>query len=89
MLNAILEYTTTGNVPSVFIEAENHHKDKIKPLKKHEQDDLPKRMEGSHLNCHSKVLEKTDASGERIKSLPPCPVPVLTTTEPLNESATT
>ncbi|XP_012267422.2 membrane-bound transcription factor site-1 protease [Athalia rosae] len=82
MLDAILEFATTGHVPFVFETASRHDHG----LGKAKADvELPQRMEGSHLNRHSKVLE-ADGGGGRLRSLPPCPVPILATPQPLNES---
>ncbi|XP_015585163.1 membrane-bound transcription factor site-1 protease isoform X2 [Cephus cinctus] len=89
MLDAILEFTTTGQVPSVFLENENRRKVKDTGESGNlELGDLPKRMEGSHLSRHSKVLENEGAvGGGRLRPLPSCPITVLAPRRPLNESA--
>ena len=85
MLDAILEYTTTGRIPSVFIEEENRIKDK-KYIMELGAIALPKRMDDSHLNRHSKVLEPP-GSDKVYRILPLCPISNLATPEPVNESA--
>ncbi|XP_012285406.1 membrane-bound transcription factor site-1 protease [Orussus abietinus] len=88
MLDAILEFATTGQVPSIFTEAERRHKNvKTADLGRLEIGELPRRMEGSHLNRHSKVLESESSAGGRLRPLPPCPVTVPATPNPLNDSA--
>lgn len=90
MLDAILEYTTTGYVPSVFLEEEHRYRPKSPSTTGNlEIGEMPKRMEGSHLNRHSKVLESEGLNGVRVRSLPPCPSPILAVPRPLNESAPT
>lgn len=84
MLDAILEFATTGRVPSVF-EEESRRNEKISD-KENMEIDLPQRMEGSHLSRHSKVLEVDGGGGERLRSLPSCPAAILATPQPLNES---
>ncbi|KAJ8674081.1 hypothetical protein QAD02_005343 [Eretmocerus hayati] len=85
MLDAILEFATTGHVPTVFKEAENLVKDKknVMPL---DYLDLPKRMADSHLNQHSKVLGRPKF-GQQYQPLPACPVLNLADPVPLNETA--
>ncbi|XP_063990633.1 membrane-bound transcription factor site-1 protease [Diachasmimorpha longicaudata] len=89
MLDAFLEYTTTGYVPSIFT---NAHNDKKTPIASERFfSHLPKRMEGNHLDQHSKVLEasSTSAGGQHLRSLPQCPLPIPAVPHPLNESAPT
>lgn len=84
VLDAILEYTAIGRVPSVFIQEESRKKTSSNnPLVNSE--DLPRRMDGSHLSRHSKVL----ASDQELRywPLPSCPVTSFAVTEPLNETA--
>ncbi|XP_011504283.1 PREDICTED: membrane-bound transcription factor site-1 protease [Ceratosolen solmsi marchali] len=85
MLDAILEYATTGRIPSVFIEEENRIKGK-RNIMSLDTTDLPKRMADSHLNRHSKVLEPA-GSALHYRPLPSCPISILATPEPLNETA--
>ncbi|OXU18499.1 hypothetical protein TSAR_005671 [Trichomalopsis sarcophagae] len=85
MLDAILEYATTGRIPTVFLEAENRMKGK-KNVMALGVSDLPKRMEGSHLNRHSKVLAPP-GSDNQYRIFPACPVSNLATPEPLNATA--
>lgn len=84
MLDAILEYATTGRIPSVFLEEENRIKGK-KNIMKMGKSNLPQRMETSGLNRHSKVLEPPD-SGKYYRVPPACPIPNLAPPEPLNET---
>lgn len=85
MLDAILEYATTGRIPTVFVEAENLIRGK-KNVISYGVSDLPKRMEDSHLNRHSKVLAPP-GSANQYRILPACPISNLATPEPLNETA--
>jgi hypothetical protein len=85
MLDAILEYAITGKIPSVFIEEENRIKKK-RNIVSLGLINLPKRMTDSHLNRHSKVLEFPD-SDILYRPLPSCPISILATPEPLNETA--
>ncbi|XP_014212506.1 membrane-bound transcription factor site-1 protease [Copidosoma floridanum] len=83
MLDAFLEFATTGKIPSVFAEEE----DRIKGKKNFINLDLvefPKRMIDSNLNRHSKVLE---LSGSTKRPLPSCPISVPATRASLNQSA--
>ena len=90
MLDAILEYATTGYVPSVFMNEEYRYKPKTSDrIGNLEIGDLPKRMEGSHLSRHSKVLESEGVNGVRLRPLPSCPIAILAVPHPLNESAPT
>lgn len=85
MLDAILEYATTGHIPSIFVEEESRHK-----AVKRDSDfleKLPKRMENSHLSQHSKVVESQTAEEERFRPLMSCPAVPLATPNPLNETA--
>lgn len=86
MLDAILEYTTTGYIPTVFTE-ENQKKHKtVKTTNNMVIGELPRRMEGNHLSRHSKVLN-TDGPAGNFKPLPLCPVATYAVPIPLNESA--
>lgn len=88
MLDAILEYTTTGNVPSIFMNEYLKHKSKSEMPNKLVIGELPKRMEGNHLNRHSKVLlPDIDNDGKHLRPLPACPVIINAVPNPLNESA--
>ncbi|KAK0161115.1 hypothetical protein PV327_009627 [Microctonus hyperodae] len=88
MLDAILEYTTTGNVPSIFMNEYLKHKSKNEMPNKLVIGELPKRMEGNHLNRHSKVLlPDIDNDGKHLRPLPACPVIINAEPNPLNESA--
>ncbi|XP_066582783.1 membrane-bound transcription factor site-1 protease isoform X2 [Prorops nasuta] len=92
MLDAILEYTTTGRVPSVFM-VENINKEnfrqnngKLSALSSKASDELPKRMDGNNLKRHSKVLEYESSIGNLIRPIPNCPVPIMAVPKPLNET---
>lgn len=79
MLDAILEFSSIGNMPSVF----SANKVKSFSTISHE---LPQRMEGNHLYRYSKVLEN-HMSGLQTRPLPPCPHLVWSQPIPLNQSA--
>ncbi|XP_033228138.1 membrane-bound transcription factor site-1 protease isoform X2 [Belonocnema kinseyi] len=85
MLDAILEYATTGRIPSIFVEEESRHKTAKRDSSVLEK--LPKRMENSHLSQHSKVVESQSAEKERFRPLMSCPTVPLATPNPLNETA--
>lgn len=80
MLDALLEYTSTGHLPSIFKNHQSEFKQKIV--------DLPQRMEGNHLYRYSKVLENRMGSLQT-RTLPQCPHLVWTQPVPLNKSAPT
>lgn len=82
MLDALLAYTTTGHVPSVFM-GDNPAK-RTEDL---ERSELPRRMEGSHLRRHSKVLLPDKANGGNVRPLPNCPHLLPAPSRPVNESA--
>ncbi|XP_046428490.1 membrane-bound transcription factor site-1 protease isoform X2 [Neodiprion fabricii] len=93
MLDAILEFATTGHVPTVFEEASRRDKNSVDGKHWMSKDQeatetlLPQRMEGSHLSRHSKVLEvDAGGAGGRLRPLPACPVALLAVPYPLNES---
>ena len=87
MMDAILEYTGLGNMPTVFselgIEASSH------PYLKNNIPN-PQRMEGNRLHRFSKVLE-TNIGNEHIstKVLPKCRVLANSKPQPLNRTAPT
>ena len=85
MLDAILEYATTGHIPSIFVEEKNRHKGVKRDSSILEE--LPKRMENSHLSQHSKVVESETGEKERFRPMMLCPVVPLATPNPLNETA--
>ncbi|CAB3366260.1 Hypothetical predicted protein [Cloeon dipterum] len=82
MLDAILEYTSTGHLASVF------KSNAGKPLVKPADFPLPQRMDGNHLYRYSKVIE-SHMGGVRTKPLPQCPHLVWAPPNPLNKSAPT
>ncbi|EFN76885.1 membrane-bound transcription factor site-1 protease [Harpegnathos saltator] len=85
MLDAILEYTTTGYMPTVFTdENETKHKT-VKAVDNLEIGELPRRMEGNHLSRHSKVLMDDGPAGS-FRSLPLCPTAVNAVPLPVNET---
>ncbi|CAK9813875.1 Membrane-bound transcription factor site-1 protease [Anthophora quadrimaculata] len=86
MLDAILEYTTTGHIATVF---KDESQTKTKVLEKSsilDTNELPQRMEGSHLRRHSKVLLPENTNTDHIRPLPSCPTITPATPKPLNES---
>lgn len=80
MLDAILEFTSTGNIPSIF------EQNKVDFSNKNME--LPQRMKGNHLYRYSKVLENHLGSLQT-RPLPPCPHLVWAVPNPLNRSAPT
>ncbi|XP_020286864.1 membrane-bound transcription factor site-1 protease isoform X2 [Pseudomyrmex gracilis] len=85
MLDAILEYTTTGYVPNVFM---NENKKKCKTVKTTDNieiGELPVRMKGNRFSRHSKVLMNDSPAGN-FKRLPLCPTLAYAASMPVNES---
>lgn len=78
MLDAILEYAMMGRIPTVFTAEEKRQSDV--PIS-----ELPKRMERSNLNQHSKVLELGQEM--QLRPLPSCPTLDIAEPNPLNETA--
>lgn len=84
MLDAILEYTTTGYIPTVFMD-ENQRKHKtVKTTNSIEIGKLPHRMKENHFSRHSKVLMSNEPGS--FKSLPLCITPTYAVPVPVNES---
>lgn len=79
MLAAILEYTSTGHMPTIF--NDNSLKDRTKIV----TTNPPERMETTRLHLYSKVLEPIVGAGQR--ALPTCPHLVWVQPIPLNVSA--
>ncbi|KAK8402593.1 hypothetical protein O3P69_000762 [Scylla paramamosain] len=77
MLDALLEYTTTGHLAGVFSSSAGAP---IPPTT-----DLPTKMENSNLHKHSKVVEHT-LGMEQMRPLPECPILVPVIPQPLNVS---
>ncbi|XP_034950401.1 membrane-bound transcription factor site-1 protease-like isoform X2 [Chelonus insularis] len=88
MLDAILEYTATGHIPSIFMDDNLHHLGHKSEIisEKLEIGILPERMEGNHLYRHSKVLKNDNIDNKAIQLLPTCPVLNYAISQPLNES---
>lgn len=85
MLDAILEYTTTGYIPTIFMN-ENKRKHKtVKTTSDIKIGKLPHRMEGNHFSHHSKVLMANRSAGT-FKPLPLCPTPTYAAPVLVNES---
>ncbi|XP_043464380.1 membrane-bound transcription factor site-1 protease [Leptopilina heterotoma] len=84
MLDALLEYANTGHIPLIFEEEEGRHKTINDDQAK--LDELPKRIESSHLSRHSKVVNNDTLGKDRFRPLTPCPVLLPATPYPLNES---
>lgn len=79
MLGAILEYTSTAHMPSIF--QDNALKDRSHIV----STSTPERMEHTRLHLYSKVLENNLGAGTR--PLPQCPHLVWSQAIPLNVSA--
>ncbi|KAB0795842.1 hypothetical protein PPYR_09903 [Photinus pyralis] len=82
MLDAILEYTSTSHLPSIF--KQNEILDRSMQVRT----EVPQRMEGNRLYRYSKVLEK-HFGGDQARELPQCPHLIWSQPVPLNVSATT
>lgn len=82
MLDAILEYTSTSHLPTIF---ENNKMDGSLTIVDTE---LPERMEGNKLYRYSKVLDN-HLGDKQARALPQCPHLVWTQPVPLNISAPT
>lgn len=80
MLAAILEYTSTGHMPSIFFD--NALRDRSKVVSTLS----PERMEHTRLHLYSKVLDNNNIGGG-IRPLPQCPHLVWSQPLPLNVSA--
>ncbi|XP_032675989.1 membrane-bound transcription factor site-1 protease [Odontomachus brunneus] len=85
MLDAILEYTTTGYIPTVFTDENETKRKTVKTIDNLEIGELPRRMEGNHLSRHSKVLTDDGPAGG-FRSLPSCPTAVYAVPLPVNET---
>lgn len=77
MLDALLEFTTTGHLAGVFT---SNAGAPVPPTT-----DLPTKMENSNLHKHSKVVEHT-LGMEQMRPLPDCPSLIPVTPQPLNVS---
>ncbi|XP_014489170.1 PREDICTED: membrane-bound transcription factor site-1 protease [Dinoponera quadriceps] len=87
MLDAILEYTTTGYIPTVFTDENETKRKTIRTTDDLEIGQLPRRMEGNHLSRHSKVLDPDGPTGGGgFRSLPSCPTAVYAVPLPVNET---
>lgn len=85
MLDAILEYTTTGYIPTVFMD-ENQRKHKtVRTMSNIEIGELPHRMKENHFSRHSKILIANEPAGS-FRSLPLCITPIYAVPVPVNES---
>lgn len=85
MLDAILEYTTTGYIPTIFMNENQRKRKTVKTTSDIEIGKLPHRMEGNHFSHHSKVL-MTDEPAGTFKPLPLCPIPTYAVPMLVNES---
>lgn len=86
MLDAILEYTTTGYIPTVFTDENQKRYKTVEVTDNIEIGGLPRRMEGNHLSRHSKVL-MADEPANSFRLLPSCPTTIYAVPIPVNESA--
>nr|CAD7257503.1 unnamed protein product [Timema shepardi] len=75
MLDALLEYSSMGHLPSIFKDHQTEFENHIS--------ELPQRMEGNHLYRYSKVLSNHRDS-LLTRDLPPCPHLVWAQPVPLN-----
>ncbi|XP_044021354.1 membrane-bound transcription factor site-1 protease [Aphidius gifuensis] len=90
MLDAILEYTITGHIPTIILEENLKQKNEDINLIKFNIEELPKRMKDNHLNRHSKVIQAENSDGTlQFRSLSDCPVTIFAQQIPLNETTPT
>lgn len=80
MLNAMLEYTSTSHLPTIFKNNQMANMDKIVDT------DVPFRMDDNRLYRYSKVLQG-NLGDAHAKPLPQCPHLVWAQPQPLNVSA--
>ncbi|KAJ8943939.1 hypothetical protein NQ314_009603 [Rhamnusium bicolor] len=80
MLDAMLEYTSTSHLPSIFKDNQMFSWGNTADT------DYPRRMEGNRLYRYSKVLER-NLGESQARALPQCPHLVWTHPIPLNVSA--
>ena len=85
LLDALLDYTATGHVPSIFTtDSEN----KIGSIST--ASELPQRMDNNHLYRYSKVLGSSMGfPSSYVKPLPTCPHLLFAKPIPLNKTAPT
>lgn len=79
MLNALLEYTSTSHMPSIFKENQDTWEDTV-------DTEVPARMEGNRLYRFSKVLE-VNLGEPQTRPLSKCPHLIWAQPDPLNISA--
>nr|XP_050867945.1 membrane-bound transcription factor site-1 protease isoform X2 [Vespula vulgaris] len=89
MLDAILEYTTTGRIATIFMNENSHSNKDPKEPDHFENNILPQRIEGSNFKRHSKVVASEGTGAGRYRPLPSCPTITLALPKPINESAPT
>lgn len=89
MLDAILEYTTTGRIATIFMNENSHPNKDPKESDHFENNILPQRIEGSNFKRHSKVVASEGTGAGRYRPLPSCPTITLALPKPVNESAPT
>ncbi|EZA58379.1 hypothetical protein DMN91_005650 [Ooceraea biroi] len=85
MLDAILEYTTTGYIPTVFTDESKKTQRTIKTTSDMKIGELPRRMDGNYFSTHSKV-SMTDGPALSFRPLPLCPTAVYAVPMTVNES---
>ena len=83
MLDAIMEYTSTSHLPTIF------QNNKMKDTAKAPYTELPQRMEGNKLYRYSKVLEADHLADFQPRALPMCQHLMWAQPVPLNISAPT
>ncbi|XP_014609822.1 PREDICTED: membrane-bound transcription factor site-1 protease [Polistes canadensis] len=89
MLDAILEYTTTGRIATIFINENSPPNKNLNELDHFEHSVLPQRIENSNFKRHSKVIASERTGAGRYRPLPLCPTVILAVPKPVNESAPT
>ncbi|CAH1170188.1 unnamed protein product [Phaedon cochleariae] len=82
LLDAMLEYASTGHMPAIFKD------NRMAGWEDAAETEVPRRMEGNRLYRYSKVLDG-NLGESQARPIPPCPHLVWTQPAPLNVSAPT
>eukprot|EP00795_Rhopilema_esculentum_P001565 gene1565-16016_t len=81
LLDMLLEFSATGIIPSVLLDAAGP------PLTDTKAKSSPERMYGTKLHKHSKVLDPLKAGVFKTRPLPPCPSLKWAVSHPVNMTA--
>lgn len=89
MLDAILEYSTTGRIATIFMDENSHSNNNNEKLHSLENNILPQRIQGSNFKRHSKVVASESTGTGHYRPLPSCPTITLALPKPIKESTPT